>query len=115
MNLNHATAFDPFLDTWLSVTCKRPLTGGQTATFEGRVMAGVVVGSTPGDGGANLHRLTGDQYTVLTPVEGFPAEDGPKHGDQMEHEIYGTLTVQQPYRNGDHYEINCIGKGTRRP
>jgi len=115
MNLSHNTAFDPFFDTWLSATCKRPLTGGQTATYEGRIEACVVVGSTPGDGGANLRRLSGDQYTVLVKVDNYPAPDGPVHGDQLEHETFGTLTVQQAHKYDGLYEFQCIGKGTRKP
>lgn len=115
MNLGHDSAFDPFFDTWLSVTCKRPLAGGTTATYEGRVEACVVVGASPGDGGADLRRLSGDQYAVLVKVSGFPAPDGPKHGDQFEHEIFGTLTAQQVHEYDGLYECQCIGKGTRKP
>jgi len=78
------------------------------------VQAVIVVGSAPGDGGAQLQRQAGDQYAVVVTDAGFPAPDGPKFGDVFTHEIYGELTVQQAQRAGTDWECQCTGRGVRR-
>lgn len=112
MDLNHNTAFEPFRDTWVSVTAKR-LADGTTSTYTGQVQAAIVVGSTPGQGNAQLGRVAGDQYSVIVADAGFPAPSGPAFGDRFEHETYGELIVQQAQRAGLDWECSCVARGAR--
>lgn len=108
MNLDKTSAFRPLLNDAVSVTCLRR-SGSTVTTYAGTVSVAVLPGGDPADGGGQA-RVNGGQYCVVLEDVGYPAPLGPAYGDQLEHTIYGTLTVQSTQRDGTHWTLSCVAR-----
>jgi len=113
MQMDNDRAFDVFFEDRVDVTAKRKQ-GTSVLTFSGAVKCSIIVGQSPGDGGAQLSRQAGDHYAVIVRALDYPVHEGPQMGDTLQHLIYGTLTVQQVQRYRNDYELHCLGRGVKR-
>ncbi len=113
MQMDNDQAFNVFFEDHADVTAKRQ-DGTSVVTFAGSVECSIIVGQTPGDGGAQLSRQAGDMFAVIVRALDYPAPEGPQLGDILNHLTHGKLTVQQVQRYRNDYELHCIGKGVRR-
>ena len=91
MELTFASAFNPFYRFDATLSGRR-----NSFAFTGTAKVALVIGEQPAEGGANLARQPGENYTVgIQKADDWPVSDGPQYGDVVTVEPYGALTVQR--------------------